>query len=901
MNRSGPLLTFHRISRITRFLAQIGYRIAFAAIPLLMLGSVQLTLAQTTIQVTTTQQGVTDPNNCSLQEAIYGAELQSNTALNLTDPDRFYTTGCVLQGGGTPFTIVLQNSVYQFSTFWDRDAHNPFGPTATPLIFADITIQGNGATLQWTGSGTSRLFAVGETTIFDSLDNKTVSGTGALTLQNVYIKGFKVKGGDGACGGGGGLGAGGAVYIGKVGSGVPTLTVENSTFDSNFVNGGNGGSLGDTGCGAISPSVNGAGGGGGGFFGNGVAGQGGGGGGGGSRGNGGIGIGGGGGGGGTIFDGGDADTNNGGSGAFLCGGSGGDRESDGHGGTCPGGGGGGGGISSSIGSGGSNGANGNYGGGGGGGGRDGDDSSGSGSGGNGGFGGGGGASGTSRDILSGTSGGNGGFGGGGAFGAGDAFDAFDPGVGGAFGGNANLNCCGGGGGALGGAIFNDSSTVVIRNSTFNNNDVDRGVGGQLGLTDKGDNGADAGGAIFSLNGSLTLQNVTISGNLVTGSDSQAGGGVVVMNNGPGASVTLFNTILSRNGSNDCLLKGDVGVKGSGNLILNNNGCPGVAVTSDPELAPLALDQQSNTGTPTLAISSASSAVDAGDDAHILPTDQRGIARPQGPHTDIGAFEAAPPSADLSLTKQASALQVIAGDSFTYTVQLTNAGPNDAKDVAFSDLAPAGVTFTSCSSTAGNCTLSGGGASLNLASLLNGDSVIITIQATLGVSVADGATVTNTASVSSTTADPNPSNNSASASITAENRADLFVTGKANLTSVKASGTLVYTVNVTNLGPFRAAAVTLVDPVPAPSTFVSMNSGGASCTAPAVGQVGTITCNFGTLPSGASKTVTITVKISGSTNKTSITNTAVASSANFDPNPANNSAIVTTQIFGNKKR
>jgi hypothetical protein len=209
------------------FLTQIAYRIALAATPLLALGSAQLTEAQTTILVTTTQQGVTDGSHCSLQEAIYAAEFGSNTALNLTDPDRFYTTGCILQGASGPFTIVLQNTVYSFDTFWDRDAHNPFGLTATPIVFTNITIQGNGATLQWTGSGNSRLFAVGSASIFDTLDNKTVSGTGALRLESVYIKGFRIKGGDGMDGGGGGLGAGGAIYVGTVGSGVPTLDVEN--------------------------------------------------------------------------------------------------------------------------------------------------------------------------------------------------------------------------------------------------------------------------------------------------------------------------------------------------------------------------------------------------------------------------------------------------------------------------------------------------------------------------------------------------------------------------------------------------------------------------------------------------------------------------------------------------
>jgi hypothetical protein len=69
------ILTGSHMSRVARFLTQIGYRIALAATPLLALGSAQLTEAQTTIQVTTTQQGVTDATHCSLQEAIYAAEL----------------------------------------------------------------------------------------------------------------------------------------------------------------------------------------------------------------------------------------------------------------------------------------------------------------------------------------------------------------------------------------------------------------------------------------------------------------------------------------------------------------------------------------------------------------------------------------------------------------------------------------------------------------------------------------------------------------------------------------------------------------------------------------------------------------------------------------------------------
>lgn len=228
-------------------------------------------------------------------------------------------------------------------------------------------------------NGNSRLFAIGSASIFDTLDNKPVSGTGVLDLEAVHIKGFRIKGGDGACGGGGGLGAGGAIYVGAAGdSGVPSLAVENSTFDSNFAIGGNG-----SGSSALSchgDSENSGGGGGGGLSGHGgstdfgTAG----GGGGGSRGNGGAGRDpntlealGGGGGGGTIFDGGDS-TPTGGSGAYLCGGSGGGHQNHGHPATCPGGGGGGGGLNDATGisTASADGADGAYGGGGGGAGLD---------------------------------------------------------------------------------------------------------------------------------------------------------------------------------------------------------------------------------------------------------------------------------------------------------------------------------------------------------------------------------------------------------------------------------------------------------------------------------------------------------------------------------------------------
>ena len=183
------------------------------------------------------------------------------------------------------------------------------------------------------------------------------------------------------------------------------------------------------------------------------------------------------------------------------------------------------------------------------------------------------------------------------------------------------------------------------------------------------------------------------------------------------------------------------------------------------------------------------------------------------------------------------------------------------------------------------------------------TVTITIQATLSATVTDGTTLTNAPSVTSSTSDPDTSNNSGSAgavNIVVENKSDLQVTTQSNVDVINFGGTLTYTVTVTNQGPFQASAVTLVDALPSQSIFLSMNSGGAACTTPPLAQTGTITCNFGNMASGASATVSFMVRVSTPPVPASITNNAVVSSPNFDPNPANNSASVKTLVFGNKR-
>jgi Divergent InlB B-repeat domain len=563
------------------------------------------------IYVTTLNDTIGDPSGCSLKDAIFSSRFANNVAIGsyATTSDgslapALVPTSCIA-GSGDDIIILPNNATLTLSKITD-DADNFVGPTATPIITSTITIEAYGTTLRWLPGGVhARAF--------------TVANGGNLTIHNAYIVGFSAKGGNGSTGGGGGLGAGGAIYAA---SGA-TVTVENSTFEGNAVIGGNGAG----GGGGL------AGGGGGGLGGNGGglnfainADDAVGGGGGGSRGNGGTG----GGGGGTFSSGGPLGTP-----GLNCGGltSSGIFINHGGDGSCPGGGGagGGGGGSFTI----DDGGNGNYGGGGGGGGQD------AGDGGNGGFGGGG--AGTSNPQLPtygvGTSGGKGGFGGGGGNGQ-TVLLSGGPGNGGMYGGNAS-NENGGGGGALGGVIFGEHSTVVVRNSTFYKNSVLRGNSGGS----PADNGADAGGAIFILDGHLTVQDSTIFGNTSSGSD--AGVNILQDSASSPTSFVLENTIIFGNGStdgsgnpigtaNECSVTG-LSIAGSwaGNLVENNNNCPGVVTAGDPLLGPLQLNRGF---TPTLAIGPLSAAFNNADSATSLSTDQRGSPRPEEGGFDIGAYE-----------------------------------------------------------------------------------------------------------------------------------------------------------------------------------------------------------------------------------------------------------------------
>jgi uncharacterized repeat protein (TIGR01451 family) len=122
-------------------------------------------------------------------------------------------------------------------------------------------------------------------------------------------------------------------------------------------------------------------------------------------------------------------------------------------------------------------------------------------------------------------------------------------------------------------------------------------------------------------------------------------------------------------------------------------------------------------------------------------------------------------ADLSITKGDAPDPVTAGSNVTYTLTVSNAGPDAAAAVTVSDPLPAGVSFVSASSSVGSCSGTAT-VSCSLGTLNSGASATVTIVVT-----ANSGPLSNTATVSSSTSDPNTANNGATATttVTAGNR------------------------------------------------------------------------------------------------------------------------------------
>jgi uncharacterized repeat protein (TIGR01451 family) len=263
-------------------------------------------------------------------------------------------------------------------------------------------------------------------------------------------------------------------------------------------------------------------------------------------------------------------------------------------------------------------------------------------------------------------------------------------------------------------------------------------------------------------------------------------------------------------------------------------------------------------------------------------------------------------ADISVTNSTAVGTLLAGNNISYTITVTNGGPNVAQTIDLSDVIPTGTTFVSDVQTAGPAfTLtnpavgSGGTIDGTIASLASGASATFTVVAQVPSSTTSGTSIVDVANVSTVTQDPSLANNTATVTKSVLTSSNLSLTNSTSSATVVAGDTITYTLTVSNAGPSDAQTVQISDTVPAGTTFVSDNqtSGPAfTLTSPAAGGTGTINGTRSTLASGASATFSVVVLVpAGATGGTSIADSASVTTATTDPNLANNSQTVTTGV------
>ncbi len=146
----------------------------------------------------------------------------------------------------------------------------------------------------------------------------------------------------------------------------------------------------------------------------------------------------------------------------------------------------------------------------------------------------------------------------------------------------------------------------------------------------------------------------------------------------------------------------------------------------------------------------------------------------GPSADLAVSASAPPSANE-------------GDNITYTVTVTNNGPNGATGVSLADTLAANLRFVGATTTQGSFTQSGGAVTFNFGDIALGATVTATVTAQ---ALEDGS-LSDSASVSSTSADPISANNSASASTTVA-EPPIVVSAPTTTTSKKVTNAVVAT-------------------------------------------------------------------------------------------------------------
>ena len=201
--------------------------------------------------------------------------------------------------------------------------------------------------------------------------------------------------------------------------------------------------------------------------------------------------------------------------------------------------------------------------------------------------------------------------------------------------------------------------------------------------------------------------------------------------------------------------------------------------------------------------------------------------------------------DISLSKTVTPTTVLQGNNtLTYTLLAANAGPAVVSEVLIQDTFPTGVATASWACSVANAgastivttscgtTPTGTGSISNTVSLSLNASVRYNVTVTLSNTFSGTLTNLGRATITSLVTDPNPGNNTQTATATVTPAGNLSVTKTNAVTALNAGQTTSYTVTATNSGPGNATNSVVTDPavtgLSCTSVTCSVGSGAAVC-------------------------------------------------------------------------
>jgi uncharacterized repeat protein (TIGR01451 family) len=240
-------------------------------------------------------------------------------------------------------------------------------------------------------------------------------------------------------------------------------------------------------------------------------------------------------------------------------------------------------------------------------------------------------------------------------------------------------------------------------------------------------------------------------------------------------------------------------------------------------------------------------------------------------------------ADLILTKTAMPSPAFASNDLAYSILVSNRGPWDATAITITNAVPTNAAFVSATTTRGLTAIDTGLLICTVPRLTNGATALVTLVVSPGVGV-----ITNVGGVTAFEFDPVPTNNFATNITTVDPAAELILSQTSAPEPVFVGSNVIYSLVVSNYGPFTATTVVISNTLPTNVTFVSASISSGSFTQSNRVVKGTIS----SLTNRGAVSLIITAR---ATNTGITTNIASVTSATLDPALSNNVALRQTTV------